>query len=149
MRAPYQSRPDRRRAQARGPLRFLSEEARVARAPWLVGIALVAACSPAGEGADPLVARGRAVYLANCVACHATDPAREGGVGPAIAGSSRELLEARLLRGEYPPGYVPKRTSGAMPKFVHLERDIDALHAFLAQPSAPDAAPGRESAGSG
>ena len=40
--------------------------------------------------------RGRAVFVANCVACHSTDPSR-WRIGPAIKGSSKELLEARVL----------------------------------------------------
>ena len=39
----------------------------------------------------------------------------DGSVGPAVAGASRELIEAKVLRGEYPPGYTPKRPGGAGP----------------------------------
>jgi mono/diheme cytochrome c family protein len=98
------------------------------------------ACSEAGGGdEDPLVARGRTVYLSVCTACHDADPARDGSLGPANAGASQELLEAKLLRGEYPPGYAPKRDSMVMPRFENLKDDIPALAAFLAaaQPAAP------------
>ena len=95
-------------------------------------LGLATACSEStGVSGDPAVARGRQVYLGICTACHNADPAKDGAAGPAITGSSRELLEARLLRGEYPPGYAPKRPSQLMPRFPQLEAEIDALHAFL------------------
>jgi mono/diheme cytochrome c family protein len=75
--------------------------------------------------------RGRTVYAANCAACHNLDPSKPGGLGPAVKGSSRELLEARVLRGEYPPGYAPQRTSTLMQPLPQLSGDIDALAAYL------------------
>ncbi|UCE85503.1 MAG: cytochrome c [Deltaproteobacteria bacterium] len=84
-----------------------------------------------GPGLSPAAREGRTVYLATCIACHNTDPNLPGPVGPDIAGSSRELVEARVLRGEYPPGYTPKRTSRAMVPLPHLEGKIDALTAYL------------------
>ena len=82
---------------------------------------------------DALVKRGGGVYQGNCIACHNTNPSIEGGVGPAIAGASRELIEARVIRGEYPEGYTPKRDTNLMIALPYLEPDIDALAAFLAQ----------------
>ncbi len=78
------------------------------------------------------MARGRALYLSVCTACHNADPSRDGSVGPANAGASRELLAAKLLRGEYPPGYAPKRPTNVMPRFENLAGSIDDLAAFLA-----------------
>lgn len=95
-----------------------------------LGIATACSDSTGGSG-DPAVERGRQVYLGLCTACHNADPAKDGAAGPAIAGSSRDLLEARVVRGEYPPGYTPKRPSQIMPRFPQLEAEIDALHAFL------------------
>ncbi len=80
-----------------------------------------------------LAARGKRVYMANCIACHSQDPAIDGALGPAVAGSSRELVEARVLRAEYPEGYTPKRPSKVMIALPHLEGEIDALTAFLAK----------------
>jgi len=75
--------------------------------------------------------RGRSVWMANCVACHATDPTKAGALGPDVAGSSRELIEARVLRAEYPPGYTPKRSTHAMVALPHLAGSIDDLYAYL------------------
>ena len=90
-----------------------------------------AACEGGRGDLSPLASQGRATYMSVCIACHNADPSKEGGLGPPIAGSSLELLEARVVRGVYPPGYVPQRTSGAMPAFPHLADEIDALHAYL------------------
>jgi mono/diheme cytochrome c family protein len=76
--------------------------------------------------------RGRSVFVANCVACHNSDPARDGSLGPAIKGSSKELIEARVLRGSYPPGYTPKRQTRVMPQFPFLKSEIPYLYAYLA-----------------
>ncbi len=85
------------------------------------------------EAADPatLIARGRSVYAANCTACHNPDPSIDGGLGPAVAGSSLELLRLRVLEAKYPEGYTPKRETGLMIALPHLKDDIEALHAFL------------------
>ena len=82
------------------------------------------------------VARGRQVYLSVCTACHNADPNKDGSVGPANAGASRALLEAKILRGEYPPGYTPKRPSAVMPRFENLAASLDDLAAFLADAKA-------------
>jgi mono/diheme cytochrome c family protein len=75
--------------------------------------------------------RGRAVYVANCVACHNNDPAKDGPLGPALKGSSQELLESRVLRTEYPPGYKPKRDTKVMPTFPFLKTEIPYLATYL------------------
>jgi mono/diheme cytochrome c family protein len=98
---------------------------------------LALGCSDTGP-ASP-VARGEQVYRANCIVCHHPDPRQDGSVGPAIAGAPRELLEARVLRAEYPPGYTPKKDSRLMPPLPHLAGDIDALAAYLGS-LGPDAA---------
>lgn len=94
-----------------------------------------AADEPSAEKPAPshedLVKRGRSVYMSNCIACHNQNPAQDGALGPAIAGSSHELIEARVLRAEYPPGYTPKRDSKAMIALPHLAGEIDALTAYL------------------
>ena len=56
----------------------------------------------------------------------------DGILGPAIAGAPRPLLEARILRAEYPAGYTPKRATRAMPPLPFLEPEIPYLEAYLA-----------------
>ncbi|MGH7855542.1 MAG: c-type cytochrome [Candidatus Binatia bacterium] len=80
---------------------------------------------------DPDWQRGRAIYIANCVACHNNDPSKDGPIGPANQCSSRELLEARVLTTSYPPGYKPKRPTQIMPQFPFLKDEIPYLAAYL------------------
>jgi mono/diheme cytochrome c family protein len=84
------------------------------------------------EAETDLASRGERIYNVNCIACHHRDPTQDGGLGPPIAGSSRELIEARVIRGEYPPGYTPKADTRLMIPLPHLEPELDALAAFLA-----------------
>jgi mono/diheme cytochrome c family protein len=96
---------------------------------WLLGILLVIGCGDWRKMG--LAERGRRVYVANCTICHNLDPTRDGTVGPALAGSSRDLIQARVLRTEYPPGYEPKRGTRQMQPLPFLASDIDALAAYL------------------
>jgi len=90
---------------------------------------LAAACN--SEPPDS-VEKGRMVYTTNCVVCHNPNPNLPGSQGPAIAGSSQALLEARVLHLTYPPGYTPQRKTHAMRAFPQLKNHISDLHAFLA-----------------
>ncbi|EKD41693.1 MAG: hypothetical protein ACD_73C00575G0002 [uncultured bacterium] len=83
--------------------------------------------------ADSLIARGESIYRTNCIACHNPDPKKDGAIGPAIYGSSQELLEARVIKASYLDEYQPKRTTHIMPAMPHLAGGIEALHAFLNQ----------------
>ena len=96
----------------------------------IAGVATLAACSEPPSG-GPSAERGRQVYLAQCIACHNPDPALAGPLGPPVRGSSRELLEAKVLRGAYPAGYTPKRPTSVMPPQPVLQPDIPSLTAFL------------------
>lgn len=88
---------------------------------------------PAPDDPAALRSRGQAVYSANCIACHNPDPSMDGGIGPAIAGSSLALIEARVMRNEYPEGYTPKRDTRAMIALPYLENDLAAIVTFLAR----------------
>jgi mono/diheme cytochrome c family protein len=79
--------------------------------------------------------RGRSVYVANCVACHNSDPSKDGPIGPAIKGSPKELVETRVLRTAYPPGYMPKRNTKIMPTFPFLKEEIPYLAVYLSDGS--------------
>ena len=97
-------------------------------------LAVAAALVLAGCGQEklsPEAERGRTVYNSQCTACHNFDPAQPGAVGPEIKGSSRELLDAKVLRGSYPPGYKPKRPTSVMPPQPQVAPDIPALSAYL------------------
>jgi mono/diheme cytochrome c family protein len=102
----------------------------------LAGAALIGGCSgdtdsSSGAGKDPDWQRGRAVYVANCVACHNNDPSKDGPIGPALKGSPKELVESRVLRTEYPPGYKPKRNTQVMPTFPFLKSELKYLAVYL------------------
>jgi mono/diheme cytochrome c family protein len=102
------------------------------RVALTVGIAAAfSACSDPPSPAGPNAERGRQIYLAQCIACHNSNPAVAGPVGPPVQGSSRELLEGKVLKGAYPPGYTPKRPTTLMPAQLALGGEIDNLAAFL------------------
>jgi mono/diheme cytochrome c family protein len=102
-----------------------------------MGVMGISACTKKSEApkepltGQALIDRGQAIYKSNCLACHNVDPAVDGVLGPAIKGSSLELLEAKVLRNVYPEGYKPKRESRAMQVFPGLKDEIPALHAYL------------------
>lgn len=98
---------------------------------WGVGLLAAAVLLGACAKAEGPSARGRQVYLAQCIACHNSDPSKDGPLGPAIRGSSLELLEAKVLRGDYPPGYRPKRDTKLMPPQPQLAPHVKDLAAFL------------------
>jgi len=98
----------------------------------LIAILAVACAGDSEESGDPAVARGKKIYRNICVVCHNADPNKAGALGPAIAGASRDLLEAKLLRGEYPAGYAPQRSTQQMPRFEFLEPNIEDIAAYLA-----------------
>jgi mono/diheme cytochrome c family protein len=89
--------------------------------------------SPDHDNPAALASRGKTIYMSNCIACHNADPSQDGALGPAVSGSSVELLEARVVHGTYPDGYTPKRDSRAMVALPYLEPEIGALAAYLAQ----------------
>ena len=97
-----------------------------------LGVLLLTACpSSNGDEQAALVKRGRVVFETNCTACHARDPRIDGPVGPANACASTELLVAKVMHNEYPPGYAPKRDTQAMAPLPHLEKELPALAAYL------------------
>ena len=104
------------------------------RAAVAATLLALASCSGGDAGEpDTAVTRGERTYKHVCLACHAANPSEDGSLGPAIAGSSRELIEARVVRGTYPEGYTPKRNTHMMPKLPHLADAVDDLAAYLNQ----------------
>jgi len=114
-------------------------------AKWMIAAALFAvACSEGSStpkstdsSVDPAQAaaaeRGRQIYQNVCIACHNGDPTQPGALGPPVAGASLELIEAKVLRGEYPPGYTPLRPSQAMPRYEYLKDRLGDVAAYLQQ----------------
>jgi mono/diheme cytochrome c family protein len=74
---------------------------------------------------------GKITYSKKCMSCHNRDPRKPGSVGPDVAGSSYELIEAKTQRREYPPGYTPKRKTKSMPKIKLTKKELEDLHKFL------------------
>jgi mono/diheme cytochrome c family protein len=101
----------------------------------VLGLMFAAACGKPHElsAAD----RGEVIYRTNCISCHNSDPNLPGPLGPAIAGSPRALVEARVLHGTYPPGYHPQRHSHTMRALPWLDGHIDDLTAYLAAAAHP------------
>jgi mono/diheme cytochrome c family protein len=106
-----------------------------------IGVCIVLTFVPQQRGeaisgpTDPLAQRGHEVYRMVCQVCHNANPRLDGTggstPGPAIADASLELLQARVLRNEYPAGYKPKRDTRNMTAFPYLEPELPALAAFL------------------
>ena len=102
----------------------------------IAALLLLSACAsdsaPAATGGPGDPTRGRVIYATQCTACHNTDPAVAGALGPEVKGASGELVEARVLHASYPPGYTPKRTTTQMVPMPHLAANIADLVAYLA-----------------
>jgi mono/diheme cytochrome c family protein len=99
----------------------------------LLGIAVALIIGACGKPRElSAVDRGEVVYRTNCISCHNRDPNVAGPLGPAIAGSPRLLIEARVLHGTYPPGYTPQRKSHTMRALPWLDGHVDDLTAYLA-----------------
>ena len=75
--------------------------------------------------------KGKQVWLGQCIACHNPDPTKDGPIGPSVKGSSPALVEARVLRAEYPAGYTPKRPTKVMPPRPDLAASVPDLAAYL------------------
>ncbi len=104
---------------------------------FILAVALLASVSGCKKekqeaSSEPPATRGRRLYLQYCIACHNGNPKEDGLVGPSNAGSSLELLRSKVLKGEYPQGYTPKRQTHAMIPIPTLKEDeIQAIHAYL------------------
>jgi mono/diheme cytochrome c family protein len=89
------------------------------------------ASAPGAVSAAGDPAKGQQIWLGQCVACHNPDPGKDGPIGPAVKGASKDLLEARVVHGAYPPGYKPKRETKVMPPRPDLVASIPDLAAYL------------------
>jgi len=117
------------------PLIPESRQMWIMRAATLCCLGYAALACGSGEqaqGADAAAARGKLVYENVCTACHNRDPRQAGALGPELAGASLELIEAKVMRNEYPPGYAPKRPGATMPKYEYLAPNLSDIAAYLA-----------------
>lgn len=101
------------------------------RRAWILALGLLAAAACGERKELGLAEQGSRIYAANCTICHNPEPRSDGVDGPALAGSPRELIEARVMRAEYPPGYTPKRPTRRMRPLPYLRPHIEALAAYL------------------
>jgi mono/diheme cytochrome c family protein len=118
-------------AEVRQAMKAMAPATAQSAAPPPAGAAVAAGTVGAVKAGDPK--RGGQVYMQHCAPCHGPDPAQDGPVGPRIKGAARALIEARLLRGGYPPGYRPKRATRLMPPLPQLEAELSHIAAFLGQ----------------
>jgi mono/diheme cytochrome c family protein len=104
---------------------------------FIISFLILGACTKKAETpevkltGDELIARGQTIYKMNCISCHNPDPSLDGPTGPALKGSSFDLIKMRVTKAQYPDDYKPKRDTKIMPALPHLESEVPALHAFL------------------
>ncbi len=97
-----------------------------------LALAFFSSCLNAQTPDQKLLSRGKAVYMANCIACHNKDPNKKGALGPELANSPLSVFLIKVANGnEYPQGYVPKRKTKLMKKFPHLKSEVPAIHAWI------------------
>ena len=96
---------------------------------------LLLGCPPKnkiGDEVKVLAQKGQILFNTSCTSCHNSNPKLDGPIGPAIAGSSLELLQLKIRKGEYPAGHKPTRETKVMTLMPHLsDDDIKAIHAYL------------------
>lgn len=81
------------------------------------------------------LAKGKRLYLSNCIQCHNKDPNLKGSLGPEMVDAPLEVMTAKVMTGVYPEklpaGFVPKRKTKVMRKIPHLKNDIPAIYAWV------------------
>lgn len=81
------------------------------------------------------IAKGKRLYLSNCIQCHNKDPNLKGSIGPEMIDAPLEVMTAKVMTGKYPEvlpaGFVPKRKTKAMRPIVKLKADIPDIHAYV------------------
>jgi mono/diheme cytochrome c family protein len=99
----------------------------------LLGFFFLCLTTKQSQARTPSETRGKMVYQSHCTSCHHSQPDRNGSLGPAVVGSSQELLRARILEGTYPEGYAPKRKTKIMVPLPSLKEEIESLALYLNQ----------------
>ena len=73
----------------------------------------------------------KTLFISKCAMCHNVNPTKPGSIGPAISGSSLELITLKTQKRQYPKGYVPKRKTKVMPIVKLTEKEIKSIHSYL------------------
>ncbi len=84
--------------------------------------------------------RGWKAYRRHCTLCHNPNPFLDGTTtpgGPAIAGSSNELIRLRVTSVTYPKGYKPKRDTKEMYVLPRWKPEVPYLQAYLKEVRKP------------
>ena len=100
---------------------------------FVIWVGILSACTskmPAQIPQDPLQ-KGHLLYQARCTSCHNANPKIAGSLGPALQGTSLEVLKAKTKEGAYPLDYTPKRKTHLMPKQSLSDEEIQALFGYL------------------
>lgn len=89
-------------------------------------------CNKSEEIYSPaVVENGKRLYETSCTACHSKEVGSDGDIGPSLYGSSFALLRTKILKGEYPDSYAPKRDTQNMGIINLKEEEIRAIYAYL------------------
>lgn len=84
---------------------------------------------------NPEHAKGKRLYMSNCLQCHNKDPNIKGAIGPEIVDAPLEVMVSKVMTSNYPnplpPGFVPKRKSHAMRAIPKLKDDIPLIWAYV------------------
>lgn len=87
------------------------------------------------EELSPELAKGKLLYVSNCLQCHNRDPNVKGAVGPEIIDAPLEVMISKVMTSNYPevlpPGFVPKRKTHAMRAIPKLKDDIPLIWAYV------------------
>jgi mono/diheme cytochrome c family protein len=79
--------------------------------------------------------KGKEIYLSTCIKCHNKDPNIKGAIGPELVDAPLEVMQHKVATGRYPEvlpaGFVPKRKTKQMTKFVALVKDVPSIHAYV------------------
>lgn len=77
------------------------------------------------------IQEGKRVYILNCVRCHNSNPNKPGTIGPDLVTTPLEVFRTKVPHGTYPLGYVTKRRTKIMPRFLHLTNRVDQVYKYI------------------
>lgn len=81
------------------------------------------------------IAKGKEIYLSQCIKCHNKDPNVKGAIGPEMVDAPLSVMQAKVFTGRYPDvlpeGFVPKRKTKQMTKLPQYIKDVPSIHAYV------------------